>query len=84
MEDTPGRASLEKLGCRTPPQLHAGGVGRQQQHHMVEANSSTGLVMALYVASMVSLCLPHFAEVRILRMLIVLRALVAVKSMCLL
>ena len=27
----PGRASLEKLGCRTPPQLHAGGVGRQQQ-----------------------------------------------------
>ena len=23
-------ASLEKLGCRTPPQLHAGGVGRQQ------------------------------------------------------
>ena len=28
---TPGRASLEKLGCRTPPQLHAGGVCRQQQ-----------------------------------------------------
>ena len=27
--------------------------------HMVEAYSSTGLVMALYVASMVSLCLPH-------------------------
>ena len=25
------KASLEKLGCRTPPQLHAGGVGRQQQ-----------------------------------------------------
>ena len=23
MEETPGRASLEKLGCRTPPQLHA-------------------------------------------------------------
>ena len=33
MEETPGRASLEKLGCRTPPQLHAGGVGRQQQQH---------------------------------------------------
>ena len=32
MEETPGRASLEKLGCRTPPQLHAGGVGQQQQH----------------------------------------------------
>ena len=31
MEETPGRASLEILGCRTPPQLHAGGVGRQQQ-----------------------------------------------------
>ena len=26
--------------------------------HMVEAYSNTGLVMALYVASMVSLCLP--------------------------
>ena len=32
--------------------------------HMVEAYSSTGLVMALYVASMVSLCLPHWVEVR--------------------
>ena len=31
VEETPGRASLETLGCRTPPQLHAGGVGRQQQ-----------------------------------------------------
>ena len=31
VEETPGRASLEKLGCRTPPQLHTGGVGRQQQ-----------------------------------------------------
>ena len=31
VEETAGRASLEKLGCRTPPQLHAGGVGRQQQ-----------------------------------------------------
>ena len=28
VEEAPGRASLEKLGCRTPPQLHAGGVGR--------------------------------------------------------
>ena len=48
--------------------------------HMVEAYSSTGLDMALYVASMVSLCLPHFVEVRTLSMLIVLCAL----SMCLL
>ena len=30
--------------------------------HMVEAYSCTGLVMALYVASMVSFCLPHFVE----------------------
>ena len=28
VEETPGRVFLEKLGCRTPPQLHAGGVGR--------------------------------------------------------
>ena len=34
MEETPGRASLEKLGCRTPPQLHAGGVGQQQQESL--------------------------------------------------
>ena len=51
---------------------------------MVEPHSSTGLGMAMYVASMVSLCLPHVVEVRTLRMLIVLRALVAAKSMCLL
>ena len=48
--------------------------------HMVEAYSSTGLVMALYV----SLCLPHFVEVRTLSMLIVLRVLVAARSICLL
>ena len=52
--------------------------------HIVEAYSSTGLVMALYVASMVSLCLPHLVEVRTFSMLIVLRALVAARSMCLL
>ena len=40
--------------------------------------------MALYVASMVSLCLPHLVEVRTLSMLIVLGALVAARSMCLL
>ena len=50
---------------------------------MVEAYSSTGLVIALYVASMVSLCLPHLVEVRTLSMLIVLRALVAARSMSL-
>ena len=36
VEEMPGRASLEKFGCRTPPQLHAGGVGRQQQHKEME------------------------------------------------
>ena len=52
--------------------------------NVVIAYSSTGLVMALYVASMVSLCLPHLVEVRTFSMLIVLRALVAARSMCLL
>ena len=51
---------------------------------MVEAYSSTGRVMTLYVANIVSLCFPHFVEVRTLSMLIVLRALVAARSMCLL
>ena len=32
--------------------------------HMVEAYSSTGLVMAMYVSSMVSLGFPHLVEVR--------------------
>ena len=52
--------------------------------HMVEAYSSMGLIMALYVASMVSLCLPHFIEMRTLSMVIVLRALVAdpLNSIC--
>ena len=44
----------------------------------------TGLVMVLYVASMISLCFPHLVEVRTLSMLIVLRALFAARSMCLL
>ena len=39
---------------------------------MVESYSSTGLVMALYVASMVSLCLPRLIEVRTLSMFFVL------------
>ena len=36
VEEAPGMASLEKLGCRTPPQLYEGGVG-QQQHGSVRA-----------------------------------------------
>ena len=30
--------------------------------HMMEAYSSMGLVMALYVQSIVSLCLPHLVD----------------------
>ena len=41
VEEAPGRASLEKLGCQTPPQLHAGGVGRQQ--HVVELRISSAV-----------------------------------------
>ena len=41
VEGTPGRAFLEKLGCRTPPQLHAGGVARQQQQLIRNWFSST-------------------------------------------
>ena len=54
--------------------------------HMVEAYEygSSQLGVYMYVASMVSLCLPHFVEVRNLSMLIVLRVLVAAKSMFLL
>ena len=52
--------------------------------HILETYSSTGLVMALYVASMVSLYFPHFVEVRTLSMLIVLPGLLAARSMCLL
>ena len=50
--------------------------------HMVEAYSSTCLVMALHVPSIVSLCLTHLVEVRTLRMLTVLRALVGARPMC--
>ena len=52
--------------------------------HIVEAYSSMGLVMALYVQSIVSLCLPHLVDERTLRMGSVLDALDAVLSMCLL
>ena len=57
MEETPGRAALEKLGCRTPPQLHAGGVGRQQQQQLtpyyrsnsLRANPDKTQVMSLHL-----------------------------------
>ena len=51
---------------------------------MVEAYSSKGLVMALYVQSIVSLCLPHLVDEKTLRMGSALDALDAVLSMCLL
>ena len=36
--------------------------------HIVESYSSMGLVMALYVQSIVFLCLPHFVDEKTLRM----------------
>ena len=52
--------------------------------YMVEAYSSLGLVMTLYVESIVSLRLPHLVDERTLSMGSVLNALDAVLSMCLL
>ena len=50
--------------------------------HMVEAYSSMGRAIALYLASIVSLCLPHLVDERTLRIGTVLNAFVAVFSMC--
>ena len=50
--------------------------------HTVEAYSSIGLVMALYVASIVSLFLPHLVEERTLSICRVFDALDAMLSMC--
>ena len=52
--------------------------------HMVETYSSMGLVMALYVAMIVSFCFPHVVDVSALSICIGLRAFVVVISMCLL
>ena len=52
--------------------------------HMVETYSSMGLVMALYVAMIVSFCFPHVVDVSALSIRIVLRAFAAVIYMCLL
>ena len=49
--------------------------------HMVETYSSMGLVMALYVAMIVSFCFPHVVDVSALSICIVLRAFVVVISM---
>ena len=53
-------------------------------HHMVETYSNMGLVMALYVVMIVSICFPHVIDVSALSICIVLRAFVVVISMCLL
>ena len=52
--------------------------------HMVETYSSMGLVMALYVAMIVSFCFPHVVDVSALSIYSVLRvhAFAAVISMC--
>ena len=52
--------------------------------HLVETYSSMGLVMALYVAMIVSCCFPHVIDVSALSICIVMRAFVVVISMCLL
>ena len=44
--------------------------------HMVETYSSMGLVMALYVARIVSFCFPHVVDVSALSICIVFRAFV--------
>ena len=52
--------------------------------HMVETYSSMGLVMALYVARIVSFCFPHVVDVSALSICIILRAFGLVISICLL
>ena len=52
--------------------------------HMVETYSSMGLVMALYVAMIVSFCFPHVVDMSTLSICIVLRVFVIVIYMCLL
>ena len=51
---------------------------------MLETYSSMGIVMALYVAMMVSFCFPHVVDVSALSICLVLCALIIVISMCLL
>ena len=51
--------------------------------YMVDTYSSMGLVMALYVAMIVSFCFPHVVDVSDLSIWIVLRTFVVVISMCL-
>ena len=52
--------------------------------HMVKTYTSMGLVMALYVAMIVSFCFPHGVDVSALSIRIVLRVFLVVIYMCLL
>ena len=59
-------------------------VSDASRDHLVETYSSMGLVMALYIAVIVSFCFPHVVDASALSICIVLRAFVVVISMCLL
>ena len=59
-------------------------VSNASADHMVETYSSMGLVMALYVAMIVSFCFLRVVDVSDLSICIVLRAFVVVIYMCLL
>ena len=50
--------------------------------HMVETYSNMGLVMALYVARIVSFCFLHVVDVSVLSICIVLRAFVVISMVC--
>ena len=58
---------------RLTPLARVMGVGRQKQHHNEKGHSIMGLVMALYVANIVSLCFPHVVDVSALSICIFLR-----------
>ena len=58
VEETPGRASLEKLGCRTPPQLRAGGGGRQQLEYNI-GSEVTNIISRLNIAAESKLLMRH-------------------------
>ena len=65
VEETPGRASLEKLGCRTPPQLHAGGVGRQHRLRTVIPPSPSDVrQFILYLCDIVEVVHIYDADAR--------------------
>ena len=60
------------MGCRTPPQLHTGGVGQQQLYggNVFEYGSRNGFVCCVYF--------PHVVDVSALSICIVLCAFVVI------